>query len=128
MAAASSAITSATGRLQNIGVSTSRSSASPGPKEATVSSTPYGPPLTLKKTTAASDRTPSSRLSPAVSSLPLGGGDEPWKLGHPLVDRADGVDRDLELSARQAADAPGRGGAERDHQRLAVDAEAVGHR
>src|SRR5256712_9215863 len=128
MAAASSAIASATGRLQKIGVSTSRMSVMPGPNAVTVSSIPYGPPLTLKKAIAASGRTPSPRLSSAVSSRPLGGREEPRQLGDPLLDWPFGVDRDLELSVRQAADAPGRGRTERDHQRLAVDAEGIGHR
>src|SRR5262245_58005653 len=121
-------MTSVTGRLQKTGVSTSRSSARPGPKADTVSSMPYGPPLTLKKTTAASEETPRPRRSSAVRSLPLESGDEPGKLGDPFLDRARRIDRDLDLAARQASNAPGRGGPERDHQRLAVDAERVGHR
>src|SRR5207244_10224144 len=61
MADASSDIASDTGRLHSNGVSTNSSSVSPGPNEGTVSSMPYGPPLTLKKTMAASGTTPSSR-------------------------------------------------------------------
>src|SRR6266704_1219722 len=122
MADASSAIASATGRLQKIGVSTSSASVTPGPSVGIASSIPYGPPLTLKKTIAASGK------SPSVSSLPLRGGDEPRKLREPFVERPRRLDRDLELPARQPADPSGRGGTERDHQRLAVEAERVGHR
>src|SRR6266581_753662 len=128
MADASSAIASATGRLQKIGVSTSSASVTPGPSVGIASSIPYGPPLTLKKTIAASGKSPSPRRSPVVSSLPLRGGDEPRKLREPFVERPRRLDRDLELPARQPADTSGRGGTERDHQRLAVEAERVGHR
>src|SRR2546427_7637009 len=127
MADASSAITRATGALQRIGVSTRSTSVMPGPSVGTVSSIPYGPPLTLKKTIAASGKSPSPRLSPAVSSLPLSGGDEPRQFREPFVDRPRGLDRDLELAARQAPDAAGRRGTERDHELLAMDAESVGH-
>src|SRR5215470_19682257 len=100
----------------------------PGPSAGTMSSIPYGPPLTLKKTIAASGTSPSPRRRTAVSSFPPGGGDEPWQLREPFVERAFGLDRDLELAARQAADASGRGRAERDDQMLAMDLERVGHR
>src|SRR4029450_3209836 len=116
MADASSAIASATGRLQKIGVSTSSARVTPGPSVGTASSMPYGPPLTLKKTIAASGKSPSPRRSPVVSSLPLGGGNEPRKLREPFVERPRRLDGDLELSARQPPDAAGRGRAARAHQ------------
>src|SRR5262245_18684974 len=128
MADASSAITIATGALQRIGVSTSSTSVMPGPRAGTVSSIPKGPPLTWKKTIAASGTSPSRRLSPAVSSLPLGGGDQPRKLRQPFVDRARGLHRDLELAVRQTADAPRGSRTEWDHKLLAMDAERIGHR
>src|SRR4029453_1683266 len=128
MADASSAIASATGRLQKIGVSTSSARVTPGPSVGIASSMPYGPPLTLKKTIAASGKSPSPRRSPVVSSLPLGGGDEPRKLRQPFVERTRRLDGDLELAARQPPDAAWRSRTERDHQRLAMDAERIGHR
>src|SRR3990170_3529820 len=57
----SSAMTSVTGRLQTRGVRIRSRRARPGPKDETASSMPYGPPLTLKKMTAAMGRSPSSR-------------------------------------------------------------------
>src|SRR5262245_5447696 len=127
MADASSAITRATGRLQKIGVSTSSARVTPGPSVGTASSMPYGPPLTLKKTIAASGKSPSPRRSPVVSSLPLGRGDEPRKLREPFVERPRRFDGDLELPARQPPDAARTRRTERDHQRLATDAERIGH-
>src|SRR5206468_10109580 len=53
----------ATGRLQRTGVSSRSTSVIPGPNDATVSSMPYGPPLTLKKKMAAIGTSPSSRRS-----------------------------------------------------------------
>src|SRR5688572_2279606 len=72
---------------------------------------------------AASGTTPSSRLSATL--LPLGGGDERGEPLHPLLDGRLGVHRDLELAARQLAHLAGCGGAERDHEALAVHAERV---
>src|SRR5262245_12502305 len=128
MADASSAITRATGRLQKIGVSTSSARVTPGPRVGIASSMPYGPPLTLKKTIAARGKSPSPRRSPVVSSLLLGGGDEARKLREPFVERPRRLDGDLELPARHPSHAAGRGRTERDHQRLAVDAERISHR
>src|SRR2546428_2787604 len=159
MAEASSDMASETGRLQNSGVSTSSTRVSPGPNDGTVSSMPYGPPLTLKKTMAASGTTPSSRrraliifavgapsqgcstqarlgrdalrLRTAVRRsgwLPARRFDECGEFFEPLVDGPRGVHGDLELAVRQPAHAPGRGGPQRDDERLALDAEGVGHR
>src|SRR4029453_15909046 len=128
MADASSAIASATGRLQKIGVSTSSARVTPGPSVGTASSIPYGPPLTLKNTIAAGGKSPTPRRTRGVSPPPPGGGDEPRKLREPFVERPRRLDGDLELSAGQPPDAAGRGRTERNHQRLAVDAERVGHR
>src|SRR5262249_59901329 len=128
MADASSAIARATGRLQKIGVSTRSTRVTPGPSVGIASSMPYGPPLTLKKTTAASGKSPSPRRSPVVSSLPLGGGDEPRQLREPFVERPRRLDGDLELSARQPPGAAGRGRPQRGPPRLAVGAARGAHR
>src|SRR5947208_2842260 len=90
----------ATGRLQRTGVSSRSTSVIPGPNDATVSSMPYGPPLTLKKKMAAIGTSPSSRLRPPVRSRPPGRGDELRELLHPFLDRTRGVHDDLELAAR----------------------------
>src|SRR5437667_188070 len=118
----------ATGRLQKSGVSSSSASVIPGPNAGTMSSMPYGPPLTLKKKMAAIGTSPSSRLRPPFRSRPLCRGDELRELLHPLLDRAGSIHDDLELAAREPAHPAGRGGAQRDDQHLPVDAERIGHR
>src|SRR3989454_4974670 len=106
----------ATGKLQKSGVSSRSPSVIPGPNDGTMSSTPYGPPLTLKKKMAASGTSPSSRLRPLFRSRPLSCGDELRELLHPFLDRAPRLHDDLELAARQPADAAGRRGAEGDRK------------
>src|SRR5207247_8118435 len=118
----------ATGRLQKSGVSSRSTSVIPGPNDGTMSSMPYGPPLTLKKKMAVSGTSPSSRLRRPFRSRPPGRGDELRELSDPLLDRVLRVHHDLELAARQLAHSAGRRRAERDDQHLAVDAEGVGHR
>src|SRR5438445_1997151 len=93
----------ATGRLQKSGVSSSSASVIPGPNAGTMSSMPYGPPLTLKKKMAAIGTSPSSRLRPPFRSRPLCRGDELRELLHPLLDRAGSIHDDLELAAREPA-------------------------
>src|SRR5207245_2031840 len=127
-AAASSDMARATGRLQKSGVSSSSASVIPGPNAGTMSSMPYGPPLTLKKKMAAIGTSPSSRLRPPFRSRPLCRGDELRELLHPLLDRAGSVHDDLELAARQPAHPAGHGRAQRDDQHLPVDAKRIGHR
>src|SRR5206468_2844136 len=117
----------ATGRLQRTGVSSRSTSVIPGPNDATVSSMPYGPPLTLKKKMAAIGTSPSSRLRPPVRSRPPGRGDELRELLHPFLDRTRGVHDDLELAAREPAHPARRRGAQRDDQHLPVNAEGVRH-
>src|SRR5205809_1614744 len=99
MADPSSAIASDTGRLQTSGVSTRSRRARPGPNDETVSSMPYGPPLTLKKATAASGRSRSSRRRGRLRAHR--GADHLREPLDPLVDRHGGVHDDLDLSARQ---------------------------
>src|SRR5438046_9277087 len=118
----------ATGRLQRTGVSSRSTSVIPGPNDGTMSSMPYGPPLTLKKKMAVSGTSPSSRLRRPFRSRPPGRGDELRELSDPLLDGVLRVHHDLELAARQLAHSAGRRRAERDDQHLAVDAEGVGHR
>src|SRR4029077_15510792 len=115
---------SETGRLHTSGGETSSRRAKPGPSEPTASSTPYGPPLTLKKRMATRGRSP---ISPRRRGLPPwgrggarggarhGGWDQRGQPLEPLVDRDVLVDDDLELAARQLADAAG-AGAERDDE------------
>src|SRR5213594_3891567 len=91
----------ATGRLQRTGVSSRSTSVIPGPNDATVSSMPYGPPLTLKKNMAAIGTSPSSRLRPPVRSRPPGRGDELRDLLHPFLDRPRGLHDHLHPPPRQ---------------------------
>src|SRR5438046_9601279 len=93
----------ATGRLQRTGVSSRSTSVIPGPNDATVSSMPYGPPLTLKKKMAAIGTSPSWRLRPPVRSRPPGRGDELRELLHACFDRARGVHDRRQLPAREPA-------------------------
>src|SRR3989442_13974436 len=102
----------ATGRLQKSGVSSRSTNVIPGPNDGTMSSTPYGPPLTLKKKMAASGTSPSSRLRPLFRSRPLSCGDEFREVLHPFVDRRPRLHDDFELAARQPAHTAGRPGAE----------------
>src|SRR5437016_3777657 len=120
-------IARATGRLQRTGVSSRSTSVIPGPNDDTMSSMPYGPPLTLKKKMAAIGTSPSSRLRPPVRSRPPSRGDELRELLHPFLDRPRGVHDDLELAAREPAHPARRRGAQRDDQHLPVNAEGVRH-
>src|SRR5438034_7851730 len=113
----------ATGRLQRTGVSSRSTSVIPGPNDATLSSMPYGPPLTLMKKMAAIGTRPSCRLRPPVRSRPPGRGDELPELLHPFFDRTRGVHDDLELAAREPAHPARRRGAQRDDQHLPVNAD-----
>src|SRR5438552_19183604 len=116
----------ATGRLQKSGVSSSNASVIPGPNAGTMSSMPYGPPLTLKKKMAAIGTSPSSRLRPPFRSRPLCRGDELRELLHPLLDRAGSIHDDLVLAAREPAHPAGRGQAQRDGPHIPVVAARHG--
>src|SRR5438046_6638307 len=118
----------ATGRLQRTGVSSRSTSVIPGPNDATVSSMPYGPPLTLKKKMAAIGTSPSSRLRPPVRSRPPGRGDELRELLHPFFDRTRGVHDDLELAAPEPAHPARRRGSPRADRHLPVTSAGVRHR
>src|SRR2546425_255909 len=124
----SAATARTTGSVQKSGGSSSSASFTPGPNAGTMSSMPYGPPLTLKKKMAAIGTSPSSRLRPPFRSRPLCRGDELRELLHPLLDRAGSIHDDLELAAREPAHPAGRGRAQRDDQHLPVDPERIGHR
>jgi len=61
-----------------------------------------------------------------VSVSRLGALDQTGQLDQPGRQRAFGVDHDLELPRGEPADAARPAGRERDHERLARDAEAIG--